>query len=161
MKVITARVPPTKTGGCFQSITFQGEADSRGVFFGKVVVRRVILGNIKQLNFDEVVALHTDILRGLKQSANGDLRNMEVAIASVTKTGVAWVAQAQSHKKRPSAPPLEVIAAPSLIVPSAPPLELIDPPSYEEAMKGKTKPPRPPMPSKAAMDAHINKLKGN
>ena len=154
MKVITAKVPPIKTGDCFQNITFQGEADGRGVFFGQVIVKRVILGDIKRLNFDEIVALHAQILSGLKQSANGDLRNMEVAISSVTKTGTAWVAQNKIHKKRPSAPPLEVIAAPSPIIPSAPPLELIDPPSYAEAMKGKTKPPRPPMPSKAALDAH-------
>ena len=153
MKVITAKVPPTKTGECFQQITFQGEADSRGGFFGKVIVRRVILGDVRQLNFDEIVALHAQILSSLKRSANGDLRNMEVAISTVTK-GTSWVAQAQSHKKRPSAPPLEVIDTLSRIIPSAPPLELIDPPSYEEAMKLKTKPPRPPMPSKAAMDAH-------
>ena len=157
MKVITAKVPPIKTGDCFQNITFQGEADQRGVFFGQVIVRRVILGDIKRLNFDEIVALHAQILSGLKTSANGDLRSMEVAVASVTKTGTSWVAQNKIRKKIPSAPPLEVTCQPKHItsIPSAPPLELIDPPSYEEAMKWqKPKPARPPMPSKAVMDAY-------
>ena len=156
MKVITAKVPPVKTGDCFQNITFQGEADQRGVFFGQVIVRRVILGDIKCLNFAEIVALHAQILSGLKHSANGDLRSMEVAVATVTK-GTSWVAPPQIRKKIPSAPPLEVTPQPKHItsIPSAPPLELIDPPSYEEAMKGqKTKPPRPPMPSKAVMAAY-------